>query len=476
MGAGAGAVATEPRPRAVDGGEGRAVRVASGQGFWGDWQEAPKLQVRRGAVDYLMLDYLAEITMSIMQKQRARNPEAGHARDFVLLMEDLVEDLIAGGVRVVSNAGGVNPEGCRRELGFAFAGRSLPRRPRVAVVTGDDIMNALDDLIAAGHELRHMETGAPLATVREQVVAANAYLGAAPIVEALRQEADIVVTGRSTDTALTYAPLMHEFGWGADDWNRLAHGVVAGHINECGCQASGGNSLVDWRDIDLTLPGYPIIEAEADGAFVVTKHPGLGGRVTRATVAEQLLYELGDPREYITPDVVADFSTIRLRDLGGDRVCVDGVAGRPRTDRLKVSIAYHAGYKAVGTLTYAWPDAVEKARRADEILRGRLRHLGLEFDEIRTEFVGAGACHGPLAGAPLEDLPEVMLRVGVRGPDRAAVSRFSREIAPLILAGPPSVTGFADGRPPVREVVAYWPALIEREVVERRLRVETITL
>ena len=467
---------TEPRPRAVDAGDGRAVRVASGQGFWGDWQEAPKLQVRRGAVDYLMLDYLAEITMSIMQKQRARNPEAGHARDFVLLMEDLVEDLIASGVRVVSNAGGVNPEGCRRELGFAFAGRALPRRPRVAVVTGDDLMDVLDDLIAVGHELRHMETGAPLATVREQVAAANAYLGAAPIVEALRQEADIVVTGRSTDTALTYAPLMHEFGWGADDWDRLAHGVVAGHINECGCQASGGNSLVDWRDIDLTLPGYPIIEAEADGAFVVTKHPGLGGRVTRATVAEQLLYELGDPREYITPDVIADFSTIRLRDLGGDRVRVDGVAGRPRTDRLKVSIAYHAGYKAVGTLTYAWPDAVEKARRADEILRGRLRHLGLEFDEIRTELVGAGACHGPLAGAPSEDLPEVMLRVGVRGPDRAAVSRFSREVAPLILAGPPSVTGFADGRPPVREVVAYWPALIEREVVERRIRVETMTL
>ena len=480
MGAGvataAGVVAPEARPQAARADGGRAVRVASGQGFWGDWQEAPKLQVRRGAVDYLMLDYLAEITMSIMQKQRARNPAAGHARDFVLLMEDLVEDLIARGVRVVSNAGGVNPEGCRRELGFAFAGRSLPRRPRVAVVTGDDLMDQLDDLIAAGHELRHMETGAPLATVRERVAAANAYLGAAPIVEALRQEADIVVTGRSTDTALTYAPLMHEFGWGNDDWDRLAHGVVAGHINECGCQASGGNSLVDWRDIDLTLPGYPIIEAEADGAFVVTKHAGLGGRVTRATVAEQLLYELGDPREYITPDVIADFSTIQLRDLGGDRVRVDGVSGRPRTDRLKVSIAYHAGYKAVGTLTYAWPDAVEKARRADEILRGRLRHLGLEFDEIRTEFVGAGACHGPLAGAPPADLPEVMLRIGVRGPDRAAVSRFSREIAPLILAGPPSVTGFADGRPPVREVVAYWPALIEREVVERRIRVETLTL
>ena len=467
---------TRPRPARSGAGRDRTVRVASGQGFWGDWQEAPKLQVRRGPVDYVMLDYLAEITMSIMQKQRARNPDAGYARDFVLLMEDLAADLIDGGVRVVSNAGGVNPVGCRNELGFALAGRPLARRPAVAVITGDDLMDDLDDLIAAGHELRHMETGAPLATVRDRVAAANVYLGAEPIIEALEQGADIVVAGRSTDTALTYAPLMYEFGWRADDWDRLAHGVVAGHINECGCQASGGNSLVDWREIDLVLPGYPIIEAEADGAFVVTKHPGLGGRVTRATVSEQLLYELGDPREYITPDVVADFSTIRLRDLGEDRVRIEGVAGRPRTDRLKVSIAYHAGYKAVGTLTYAWPDALEKARRADEILRGRLDHLGLEFDEIRTEFVGAGACHGPLAGDPPADVPEVMLRVGVRSEDRHAVSRFSREIAPLILAGPPSVTGFADGRPRVREVVAYWPALIDREAVERRVLVETIKL
>ena len=466
----------QPLPARVAPDGGRRVRVASGQGFWGDWQEAPKLQVRRGAIDYLMLDYLAEITMSIMQKQRDRDPAAGYARDFVPLMDDLIGDLLEKEIRVVSNAGGVNPEGCRAELGFAFADQSLPRRPRVAVITGDDLMDSLDDLLAAGHELRHMETGEPLSTVRDRVAAANAYLGAEPIIEALRQEADIVVAGRSTDTALTYAPLMHEFSWPDDDWDRLAHGVVAGHINECGCQASGGNSLVDWREIDLTLPGYPIIEAEEDGTFVVTKHSELGGRVTWETVAEQVVYELGDPREYITPDVVADFSTIRLRDLGKDRVRVEGVAGRSRTDKLKVSIAYHDGFKAVGALTYAWPDAVDKARRADEILRGRLRHLGLEFDEIRTEFVGAGACHGPLAGPPSDDLPEVTLRVGVRSPDRHAVSRFSREIAPLILAGPPTVTGFAGGRPRVQEVVAYWPALIDRGVVEANVKVETMEL
>ncbi|MFV1987704.1 MAG: acyclic terpene utilization AtuA family protein [Gemmatimonadota bacterium] len=454
----------------------KVIRIGSGQGFWGDWQEAPKLQVRTGAIDYLMLDYLAEITMSIMQKQRDRSPEAGYARDFVQLMKDLAPDLIDRGVRVVSNAGGVNPVGCREALRLALSGVELARPIRVAVVRGDDILGDLDELIASGHELRHMETGEPLSTVRDRVASANAYLGAEPIVRALEQGADIVITGRSTDTALTYAPLIHEFGWAVDDWDLMASGVVAGHINECGSQAAGGNSLVDWRQIDLIVPGYPIIEARGDGTFVVTKHAALGGRVTWATVTEQLVYEMGDPEEYITPDVVADFSTISLQDLGEDRVRVSGVKGRQRTDKLKVSIAYHDGYKAIGTLTYAWPDAVEKAQRADEILRGRLKYLGYEYDEIRTEFIGAGACHGPLAGPPLEDLPEVTLRVGVRDADRATVAAFTREMAPLILAGPPTVTGFAGGRPRVQDVVAYWPALLDRGVVESGVTVETVEL
>ncbi len=456
--------------------ESSTVRVASGQGFWGDWQEAPKLQVRRGPIDYLMLDYLAEITMSIMQKQRQRDPTAGYARDFVPLVAELAGELVEKGVRVVSNAGGVNPEACRRALAEALresasAGRARPLR--VATVEGDDLMDRLDELLDAGHELRHMETGEPLASVRNRVASANAYLGAGPIVTGLEQGADVVITGRSTDTALTYAPLIHEFGWEADDWDRIAAGVVAGHINECGAQASGGNTLVDWRRVDLVEPGYPIIEAAPDGTFTVTKHPDLGGRVTWATVTEQLVYEMGDPADYITPDAIADFTTIRLADEGEDRVRISGVEGRARTGRLKVSIAYRAGWKAVGTLTYAWPDAVEKARRADHVLRGRLERLGLAFEEIRTELVGAGACHGPLAGPPSPDLPEVELRVGVRAPDRAPVERFTREIAPLILAGPPTVTGFAGGRPRAQEVMAFWPALIDRAVVEDRVRVHT---
>jgi hypothetical protein len=309
--------------------------------------------------------------------------------------------------------------------------------------------------------------------VLDSVQSANAYIGARPIVDALNIGATVVITGRSTDTALTYAPMMHAFGWESDDWDRLACGVVAGHINECGAQASGGNSLVEWERIsDLDDVGYPIIEAYPDGTFVVTKHDGTGGRVSRPVVSEQLLYELGDPANYITPDVIADFTTIRLEDDGENRVRVHGVRGRPATDKLKVSISYHAGYKAVGTLVFSWPDPVKKAQEADRIIRRRLERMGVKLDEIRTEFVGWNSTHGALAGPPPPDLPEVELRIGVRGTDRAAVEAFTREIAPLILTGPPTVTGFAGGRPKVQDIVAFWPALIDREQIEPNLRVE----
>jgi hypothetical protein len=450
-----------------------SIRIASGQGFWGDRLSAPVEQVRRGPIDYLMLDYLAEVTMSIMQKQRSRDPAQGYARDFVPLMAEILPDCAAKGIRVVANAGGVNAPGCRDAVLEAARRVGLAGKVRIGMVTGDDIMDRLDELIGAGHELRNMETGRPLADVRDRIQSANAYIGARPIVEALRGGATVVITGRSTDTALTYAPMMHEFGWAEDDVDRIAAGVVAGHINECGAQASGGNSLFDWRNVqNLADVGYPIIEAYPDGSFVVTKHDGTGGCVTRPVVTEQLLYELGDPRDYITPDVVADFSTIRLEDDGPDRVRVHGVRGGPRTDKLKVSISYTAGWKAVGTLVYGWPDPVEKAQLADRVLRERLDRLGIRLDEIRTEFVGWNSTHGALAGPPPADLPEVELRVAVRSEDRKAVDAFAREIAPLILSGPPTVTGFAGGRPKSQEIVAYWPALIDREPIESRLQVE----
>jgi Acyclic terpene utilisation family protein AtuA len=453
----------------------RVVRIAAGQGFWGDWLEAPVRQVRGGPIDYLMMDYLAEVTMSILQKQKSRDPKAGYARDFVPLMERILPDLVAQGIKVTSNAGGVNPRGCAEAVLEAARRLGLQRRVKVGLVTGDDILGRLDDLIARGHPLNDMETGRPLADIRDQVLSANAYLGMAPMVEALRGGAMVVVTGRVTDTGLTLGPIFHEFGWSPEDWDKVASGTVAGHIIECGAQASGGNLLKGWRRVKgMANPGFPIVEASSDGSFVVTKHPGTGGIVSVASVTEQLVYEMGDPRSYITPDGIADFTTIELRQAGPDRVRVSGIRGAPRTPMLKVSIAYFYGYKAVGTLVYAWPEAYEKARAADRILRQRLDDLGLRFEQILTEFVGVDATHGRLSGAPDPDLPEVQLRIGVRAPERAPVERFTREIAPLVLTGPPSVTGFAGGRPAVEEVVAYWPALIDRREIEPFVKVEIL--
>jgi hypothetical protein len=411
-----------------------------------------------------MLDYLAEVTMSILQKQRERDPEMGYARDFIGAMESVYPAVVERGVRVIANAGGVNPPACAAAVRHSARQAGHAGKVRMGVVTGDNLLPRLDALLGDGHRLANMETGEPLEAVRDRVLAANAYIGGGPIVQALALGANIVITGRSTDTALTMAPLLHEFRWPHDAWDRLAAGIIAGHIIECGAQCSGGNCLYDWRSIpDLANVGYPIIEASEDGTFVVTKHPDTGGRIDFHSVAEQLVYEMGDPHEYITPDVVADFTSIQLEDLGGDRVRVHGIRGRPPTDKLKVSVAYRAGYKAVGTLVYVWPDALEKAELADRVLRERLDRLGLGFDQVYSEFVGASATHGRLAGDV--DPPEVQLRIGVRGGDRGAVERFTREIAPLVLNGPPSVTGFAGGRPKVEEVVAYWPALIDKSVV-----------
>ncbi|HYK83202.1 MAG TPA: acyclic terpene utilization AtuA family protein [Gemmatimonadales bacterium] len=445
------------------------VRIAAGQGFWGDWLEAPYRQVTRGPIDYLMMDYLAEVTMSILQKQKARDPALGYAKDFVPLMARLLPVLVERGVRVTANAGGVNPRSCAQAVAETARQLGLAGKLRIGVVTGDDLLGRLDGLLARGHALRNLDTGRPLREVRDRVVAANAYLGAWPVVDALRQGADVVITGRVTDTGLTLAPMIHAFGWAPDAWDLLAAGTVAGHTIECGAQASGGNCLVDWERIpDLANVGYPIVDAHPDGTFEITKHPGTGGRISVAGVSEQLVYEMGNPAEYITPDCIADFTTIRLAPAGTNRVRVSGVRGRPATDQLKVSVAYFYGYKAVGTLVYAWPDAYRKAQAADRVLRARLKDLGLRFEAVVTEFVGADATHGPLARAtaPLAELPEVQLRVGVRSPDKAAVERFTREIAPLILNGPPSVTGFAGGRPKPEEIVAFWPALIAKDVVE----------
>jgi len=450
----------------------KTVRIANGQGFWGDSLEAPVQLVERGSIDYLTLDYLAEITMSIMQKQKSRDPRAGFALDFVSAVARVLPTCVERGIRIIANAGGVNPHACGAAVSDVVRKLGLSGKVKIGIVSGDDIMSSLDDLLERGVELKNMETGDTLSTVRDRVQSANVYFGAAPIAEALAQGAQIVITGRCTDTGLALAPMIFEFGWRRDDWDRLAAGTIAGHIIECGAQCTGGNCQVEWQTIpDLWDIGYPVLEALEDGSFTVTKHAGTGGRITVAGIKEQLMYEMGDPGEYITPDCIADFTTIQLAQDGEDRVRVSGVRGRSATEFYKVSVSFLAGYKAVGMLIYSWPDAYAKAQAADRVLRKRLEALGLRFEEVLTQYIGANALHGPLAREPGPDLAEAVLRVGVRGADKGAIERFAKELAPLALNGPPTVSGFGGGRPKVEEIVAYWPALIPKSAVSPRVEV-----
>lgn len=448
------------------------IRIANGSAFWGDSAEAPIQLLRGGPLDYLTLDYLAEITMSILQKQRARDPRAGYAHDFPGVIKRGAKEIVERGVKVVANAGGINPDGCREAVLAVLKATGHSGRIKVGTVTGDDIMPRLDEFLDRGFEFTNLDTGAPLTTVRSQVLSANAYFGAFPIAEALCQGAGIVITGRCNDAALTLGPMVREFGWKADDWDLLSAGTIAGHTIECGAQCTGGNCQLDWETMpDYAGIGYPVVEAEADGTFVVTKHEGTGGRVTVASVTEQLLYEIGDPRSYITPDCIADFNSIHLEQQRPDRVRFSGIKGRPATDSYKVSISFAAGYKAVGTLVYAWPDAYKKAKASDRILRERMARMGLKFDAIRSEFVGADACHGEMAGEPSPDTAEIVLRLAVRSMDKASIERFTRELAPIALNGPPAVTGLGHGRAKIEEIVAYWPALIPKNLVAPQVSV-----
>lgn len=427
------------------------IRIGCGQGFWGDSQTAPIRLVEDGPLDYLVLDYLAEVTMSILQKQRREQPEMGYARDFPPLIERLAPQLRQRQVKVIANAGGVNPVACAQEI------RRRAPELKVAVVLGDDIFDRIDTILAAGHDLANIDTGEPLALVRSQLESANVYLGAAPLAQALATGADVVVSGRCSDAALVLAPMLQAFGWSLDDFERLAGGIVAGHIVECGAQCTGGNCLAHWQTIpSLETVGYPIVEAFPDGNTIITKHPGSGGVVSLATVKEQLVYEIGDPRAYFTPDVIADFTTVSLEQIGPDRVHVSGATAHGRPAQLKASLSYHWGYKASGTLVYGPPDGAAKARRAAEIVWNRCRTQGLHLESTLTEVFG--------------DSP-ALLRLAVRDRNRSSVDRWTRELVPLVLNGPPGATGYGDGRPKVHSVVAYWPALLPRDLVSPRVEV-----
>jgi hypothetical protein len=442
----------------------KQIRIGNGCGFWGDNRDAPVLLAQQGKLDYLTLEYLAELTMSILALQKQRDPNAGFATDFLDVLERLTPTLHAQPkLKIITNAGGMNPAGCAAKARAILDKAGLTDRA-VAIVTGDDLLPRLDELTAAGHPLANLDTGEPLATIRSRVVSANAYLGAAPIVDALRLGASIVITGRVADASLTVAPAVHEFGWSWDDWNRLAAATVAGHLIECGAQATGG-LWINWPEApDLANVGYPFVEMDETGDFTITKPPGTGGAVNLETLSEQLLYEVGDPAAYLTPDVVADFTSVQLQQAGLDAVRITNARGKPAPESYKVSIAYRDGWMASGTLVIFGPDAPAKARRSGEMILTRLARAGFTYERSNIECLGAGDCVPGVVTAATAP-PEVVLRVSVHDSRRAAVERFTKEIAPLVTSGPPGVTGYTTGRPNAREVFAYWPALLARTSV-----------
>ncbi|OAI55213.1 hypothetical protein AYO44_00440 [Planctomycetaceae bacterium SCGC AG-212-F19] len=442
----------------------KQIRIGNGCGFWGDNLDAPVRLAEQGRLDYLTLEYLAELTMSILALQKQRDSAAGFATDFIDVLERLTPTLHAQPqLKIITNAGGVNPAGCAVRARAILDKAGLTDR-KVAIVTGDDLLPRLDELTAAGQPLANLDTGAPLATIRPRVVSANAYLGAAPIVEALRLGASVVITGRVADASLTVAPAVHEFGWRWDNWDRLVAATVAGHLIECGAQATGG-LWINWTEApELPNVGYPLVAMDATGDFTITKPPETGGAVNLETVAEQLLYEVGDPAAYLTPDVVADFTSVHLQQAGPDAVRVTGARGKPAPESYKVSIAYRDGWMASGTLVIFGPDAPSKARRCGEMILARLARAGFTYERSNIECLGAGDAVPGVVGAATSP-PEVVMRVSVHDSRRAAVERFTKEIAPLVTSGPPGVTGYTSGRPSAREVFAYWPALLARTCV-----------
>ncbi len=459
----------------VAGGVPRSLRVGNGAGFWGDNLDAPYLLAREGRLDVLTLEYLAELTMAILAHLRSKDPSTGYINDFPELMARMgpllrEQDRLS----IVTNAGGLNPPACARRCSGVFKGSDLDRT-LIGVVTGDDVLDRISDWVAEGVDLAHLETGEPMGVdLAGRLVAANAYLGAHAIAVGIRQGARLVVTGRVADASLTLGPAAAHFGWGWEDWPRLAGASTAGHLIECGAQATGG-LWTDWTEVpDFPRIGYPIAEIEADGSFTITKPGDSGGRINLATVAEQLLYEIDDPSRYRTPDVDVDFTGLSIREEGTDRVAVTGAQGTRPSDRLKLVGVYRNGWTASGMLAVVGRDAEARARAAGRIVLERVRRAGFALAESMIECLGAGdVARGVVV--PASPPFEVVLRVTVRDPERTAVDRFCRELAPLVTSGPPGIVGYTAGRPSPRPAFGYWPTLVPRDLVEPGARVEIRT-
>lgn len=445
----------------------KTIKIASGSGFWGDWHQAPINQVRMGNVDYVILDYLAELTMSVLAKQKESSPELGYAYNFVDVIRDILPDIVKKKIKVISNAGGMNSHGCAMAIRKVAKELGFDGQIKIASVCGDDVTAVIK---GGSDDYVNLDSGKSISDIRSRIVSANAYLGARPLVEALQLGADIVVSGRVSDAALALAPMIYEFNWSFSDYNSLSLGIVAGHLIECGAQASGGNCSYNWETIpDLANIGYPIIEISEDKTCYITKHANTGGRIDVPTVKEQLIYEISDPKNYLTPDVISDFTSVSLEEAGKDRVKISNAIGRPINDKYKVSVCYSNGYKAENSLIYSAPKALEKAKLAEEIFRARTQDLQLEH--VNIEYVGLSSCHGNLSPSAVPN--EILIKVSARGQNKKDLKKFSRELVPLVLSGPPSASGYTSGGK-ISEIYSFWPTLINKNLVDQNIKVELV--
>jgi hypothetical protein len=455
----------------------KTVRVGAGLGFYGDSWQPVRASIERGGVQYIASDHLSELTLAILQKDRSKgkgtDPSAGYARDCVPMLAELWPLAAKHGVKFILNAGGLNPQGAREAIAKAFHAKGW--KAKIATVTGDSVLERIDELRGAGETLAHMDTGGDIAGVRDRLLFANAYLGAQPIAEALAKGADIVLTGRVADAALTLGPLAHEFDWKWDDWNRMAAGLTLGHLLECSGQGSGGNfgSAGEWAKVpDYAHLGYPIAEVSEDGSALFTKPPGTGGCVSFDTIRQQLLYEVHNPHAYYSPDVVLDMGTLQFDDEGNDRVRITGASGAARPKTLKVVAGYQDGWMGTGMIGYAWPEAYAKCAKSAEIIRTLVKERGWPVEDTNVEYIGYDSLLGANADPTYrEHLNECFLRMTIRTQDRKVADAFGRLFPWLGLSGPPFV-GSMKGIQPAKELLGIWPTLVSRELVEKKVSIE----
>ena len=443
------------------------ISIGGGQGFWGDSNDAAIHMIHKGNLNYMACDYLAELTLSIMERQKLKNPQAGYARDFIGLMDEIARESYDKKIRILTNAGGMNILACVEELRKLAESKSM-QGYKIGYVTGDDMLEQIPEMLRQGIEFKNMDDVGDFKEIQDKIVNANVYFGHEPIVACLEQGADVVVTGRATDSTLFLSPLMHEFGWRENDWDNLARGIMAGHLLECGGQGAGGNYQYDWRGVpDMDQLGFPIAEL-TDDDFHITKAPDCGGIICEQSVKEQFLYEIHDPANYLTPDVTVDISRATLTQDGENRVRVGNISGKERPEQLKLCIGYHAGYKVETYLSFAWPDAYEKAQYAADILMKKMKRKGLKAEDINISYVGLNALHLGVADMSPElvkNMNEVVLRIAIRTKEKAEAAKIIPEISPLQLNGPPGASFFG-GRAKVREVIGLWPTLIPRDAVK----------